>query len=82
MAVMRRRLKRRRLQISLLQEDYELAKKLAEERGTSMARVFVSGLHREDKEMRRWQDPLRDLIGMVKDGPTDGSIRHDEMIYG
>ena len=82
MAVVRKRPKRRRLQISLLQQEYELAKELASECGTSIAEVFRSGLGLKADERRRWEDPLRDFIGTIKDGPTDGSVTIDEVVYG
>ena len=82
MAVAKKRPRMRRTQISLLPEEYELAKRMAAERGVSLSQVVRDAIRDSAESEPRSHDPLRDLIGMVKNADPDGSVKHDEMIYG
>lgn len=82
MAVARKHTKMRRTQISLLQEDYDKALRIAAARQSSLSQVVRELLREAPEYGESPADPLRHLIGIVKDAPPDGSVKHDEYIYG
>lgn len=82
MAVRRKRPKMRRTQICLMPEDYETAKRISEKRGVSLSQFVRDAVKREAEAESTVDDPLRGLIGILKDGPPDGSVNHDRYIYG
>jgi hypothetical protein len=55
-----------------------LLKRLAQEQKASETEIVRRALDRYAATMT--DDPLRKLIGMLKGGPVDGSISHDEVI--
>lgn len=74
-----------RTQIQLSPEQAAAIKRLASERGVSMAEIirqsidaFTADAHRPTPdELRR---RARGIAGMIPDGPTDMSIRHDDYL--
>ena len=82
MAVARKRRRMTRTQICLLPEELETARRMARQRGASVSQVMRAGLRREAEAEQACDDPLRDIIGMLKDGDPDGAEKHDEIIYG
>ena len=81
-AVARKRPKMRRTQISLLPEDYDKARRMADMRRISLSRVVRELVRSAPEGDSLAADPLRDLIGIVKDADPRGSEDHDEFIYG
>jgi hypothetical protein len=74
-----------RTQVQLSPEQAAVIKRLASERGVSMAEIirqsidaFVGVAHRPaPDELRR---RARGIAGMIPEGPTDMSIRHDDYL--
>lgn len=71
-----------RTQICFSSEQYEAAKRIAEKRGVSMAEFMRNAVEREAAEEHSYDDPLADIIGMIKDADPNASEKLDEMIYG
>lgn len=82
MAVAKKRQKMTRTQICLLPEELETARQIARRRHASVSQVMRAALCREAQAEADYEDPLKDLIGMLKDGDPDGSVRIDEVVYG
>ena len=82
MAVAKKRTKMRRTQISLLDEDYDKARRMADRRRSSLSLVVRELLRNAPEDDGLIVDPLRNLIGMVTDADPRGSVDHDEFIYG
>ena len=82
MAVVRKKPKMKRTQISLPLDQYEAVKRMAEERGVSLSQVFRDAIRCEAQAHGAVRDPLKNIIGMVKDGDPYGSVNHDDIIYG
>lgn len=80
MATNRERMKR--TQICFSNEQYEAAKRIAEKRGISMAQYMRDAVERDAAAESSYDDPLADIIGMVKDADPNASEKLDEMIYG
>lgn len=74
-----------RTQIQLTREQAEAIKREAAERGASMAEIIrlcidahLRDVHRpSEEELRR---RAASIVGMIKDGPSDMSRRHDEYL--
>lgn len=82
MSIARRRVKMKRTQISLTNEDFEKARRIAETRHISLSQV-VRDLLRGAQELESPAGgPLRDIIGMVKDDIPNASETVDEVVYG
>ncbi len=82
MALIKRKTKMRRTQVSLMPEDYELAKKIAAKRGASLSQVVRDALRKEmDAEITTY-DPLGAMIGIVDNADPNASEKLDEIIYG
>jgi len=86
MAVARKRPKMRRMQISLSDEQWERARRLAARSGTSVAQVFREGLEYVEKAMgdedRDYFSRMWSIVGMVKGADPNASVNHDDIIYG
>lgn len=81
MAVAKRKPKMRRTQISLTAEEYDMVRRMAEERGVSRAQAVRDAIHGAAEEGIPRYDPLRDIVGILEGGDPDGSVKHDEFIY-
>ena len=74
-----------RTQIQLTPHQAEAIKREAAERGVSMAEVIRSCI---DAHFRAAHRPSEDevrrralsIVGMIKDGPSDMSVRHDDYL--
>ena len=82
MAVAKKRTKMRRTQISLPEEQFEAVRLIAKDHGMSMSGMIRDTLRDRIAKEEAPHDPLRHLIGMVKDADPRGSVDHDEFIYG
>lgn len=82
MAVAKKRTKMKRTQISLMPEDYDKARRMAEARRSSLSQVIRELLRSAPEDEGPLNDPLRDIIGIVTDADPRGSVDHDEFIYG
>jgi len=72
-----------RKQVYLAPEQQKLLKRLARKANVTEAEVVrraIEDYARKEKVID--DDPLLELIGMVKGGPPDGSINHDHYLYG
>jgi hypothetical protein len=74
-----------RTQIQLSPEQAAVIKRLASERGVSMAEIirqsidaFVANVHRPTPEELRRR--ARGIAGMIPESPTDISVRHDDYL--
>ena len=85
MPVTKKRTRMKRTQISLMPEQYETARRLAEERGVSLSQVMRDAFERmeeADRASRRQQlESLRGLIGIVKDADPNSSVDIDRVLY-
>jgi hypothetical protein len=77
----------KRKQIYLEEGCEQRLKALSRRTGRSEASLIrealKSYLEEHDKPLPGDQDsPLLDLLGLVKDGPEDGALRHDSYLYG
>ena len=78
-----------RTQLYLPRDIYEHLKDRADKEGSSMASQIREALAQyvveeavEDKApVFTEDDPIWDLVGMLKSGITDGSYNHDKYIY-
>ena len=80
-----------RTQVYLPRDMYEQLKQRADEGGITMAHqireavalyvVETEEVEDESKYAIPDDDPIWDLIGIVKSGITDGSVNHDKYIY-
>ena len=74
-----------RTQIQLTREQAEAIKREVAERGASMAEIIrlcidahLRDVHRpSEEELRR---RAASIVGMIKDGPSDMSRRHDDYL--
>lgn len=82
MAVARKRAKMRRTQVSLTDEDYNFACRIAAQRHQSLSQVVREALRREAEAEEVFFDPLRGIIGIVKDDIPNASESIDEVVYG
>lgn len=81
-AVSGRKPRMRRTQISLSQEDYEAAKRIADRRGESLSQVIRDALRRETEAAQTAYDPLGVIIGIVDSADPNASENLDETLYG
>ncbi len=78
-----------RTQVYLPNDIYQTLKARADEEGITMATQIREALAQyvvETKPEKKGHiltadDPIWNLIGMVKSGITDGSVNHDKYIY-
>lgn len=70
----------KRKQVSLHKEEYELAKKMAAAKGTSLSQVIGDALRAVDTRHSS-TDPLAHLVGSLEGAHPQGSENHDEVIY-
>ena len=79
-----------RTQVYLPQDIYTQLKERASAEGITMAHQIREALahyvtESTEKDESRFviadDDPIWNLIGIVKDGITDGSVNHDKYIY-
>jgi hypothetical protein len=78
-----------RTQVYLPRDIYEQLKERADNEGLTMASQIREALAQyvvETKEEDNVQvftkdDPIWDMVGMIKSGITDGSYNHDKYIY-
>ena len=82
MAVVRKKPKMKRTQISLPLDQYEAVKRMAEEREISLSQVLRDAIQDEMDQERARVERMLSIIGMVKDGDPYGSVNHDDIIYG
>lgn len=75
----------KRTQISLMPEQYERARRLAEEEGVSLSHVMREAFDRMEEadraSRRRQMESLRGMIGIVKDGDPNSSVDIDRLLY-
>lgn len=85
MAVTRKRQKMRRVQISITDEQYQKAKRLAEKRQASLSEVFRTGLEcvdaRTEEEDREYFEKMWSIVGKLKGADPHGSQNVDEVVY-
>ncbi len=86
MPTTRNRLKMKRTQISLLPEQFEAAKRIAQEEGVSISQVFRDALESVEKSRAavadEIYDPFRGIIGIGEDCDPRASEDIDEVLYG
>lgn len=78
-----------RTQVYLPRDIYEQLKERADKEGSSMASQIREALVQyvvetkveDDGPMFTKDDPIWELVGMIKSGITDGSYNHDKYIY-
>lgn len=78
-----------RTQVYLPRDIYEQLKERADKEGSSMAHYIREALAQyvveaevEDKApVFTKEDPIWEMVGMIKSGITDGSYNHDKYIY-
>ncbi|MBX3056522.1 MAG: ribbon-helix-helix protein, CopG family [Anaerolineae bacterium] len=79
-----------RTQVYLPRDIYEQIKARAEREGITMADqirealveyVVATGETRARAPILTDDDPIWEMIGMIKSGVTDGSVNHDRYIY-
>jgi len=63
-------------QVRMRPDQHARLKALAAQRGVSVSSLVREGV---DKMIRE-NEPLLDIIGMVEDGPSDTSERHDDYL--
>jgi len=81
MSVMRKRQRMKRTQISLPEEELKAVREFAARRGTSMSRVFRSGVKKELGEEEAVLEAMLGIVGIVKGADPDASEKHDEILY-
>ena len=76
----------RRTQICLSSEDYEAARRLAEERGVTMSQAIREAIRTAAAQAaeveRRRIESMMSIVGILKGADPDVSIKHDENLYG
>ena len=82
MPTARKRPRMRRTQISLPADELNAVREMAARRGTSMSRVFRSGVKKELSEEQAIREAMFSIIGMGPGSDPEGSERHDDIIYG
>jgi hypothetical protein len=82
MAVTKRKPRMKRTQVSLSSDEYEMAKVMARERGVSLSQIIREAVRGKVLPEHVVKDPLRNIIGIVKDADPNASVNHDEIIYG
>lgn len=82
MAVTKKRARMKRTQVSLTTEDFNKARRLAETRHVSLSQVVRDLLRSAPEDESFAEDPLRGIIGMVKDVIPNASQSVDEVVYG
>ena len=75
-------LAKRPIQVHLRTQQLEELRYQAHRRNVTIAELVRQGVDRILTEVRVDEDPLGDIIGMVKDGPSDVSERHDDYLAG
>jgi hypothetical protein len=71
---------KRPIQIYLRPEQLNALRRLAGRRNVSIAELVRQGVDRILADISPDEDPLLDIIGIVKSGPSDVSERHDEYL--
>jgi hypothetical protein len=72
-----------RTQIYLPRRLHRALKRAAQTRGVSMAQLLRDAAEDVVRRTERTEDdPLRDVIGVVRDAPSDLSEAHDHYLYG
>jgi hypothetical protein len=71
---------KRPIQVYLRPEQLDALRGLAERRHVSIAALIRDGVDRILAEVPPEEDPLLEMIGMVKSGPSDLSEKHDEYL--
>ena len=76
----------KRKQIYLDEESEKGLKELTIRKNVSEAflvrEAVAQYLAAENESIKKKRNPLLEMIGLFKDGPTDGSVNHDHYIYG
>lgn len=68
------------LQVYVRPEQIAALRHLAERRGVSVAELVRQGIDEILANVAPEEDPLLDIIGMIKSGPSDVSEKHDEYL--
>jgi hypothetical protein len=71
---------KRPIQVYLRPEQLDALRGLAERRNVSVTELVRQGVDRILAEILPEEDPLLEMIGMVKSGPNDLSEKHDEYL--
>ena len=82
MAVVRKKPKMKRTQISLSLDQYEAVKRMAEEREISLSQVLRDAIQDEMDQERARVERMLSIIGMVEGTDPLGSVTVDEVVYG
>ena len=82
MAVVRKKPKMKRTQISLPLDQYEAVKRMAEEREISLSQVLRDAIQDEMDQERARVERMLSIIGMVEGTDPLGSVTVDEVVYG
>jgi predicted DNA-binding protein len=86
MAVRRKRPEMKRTQISLEPEQFERLKRLADRRGVSFAQYLRDNVRAieeyAEQEDREYYERMMSIVGILKDGGPDLSVKVDEIVYG
>jgi len=76
----------KRKQIYLDEKDEKILKEYAIRENVSEAYLIREAVAQyitsKSVESKKKRNPLLEMIGLFKDGPSDGSINHDHYIYG
>ena len=86
MPIARKRPRMRRTQICLSPEDYEIARRMAEERGVTMSQAIrgairAAAAQAEEVERQRIESMLS-IVGLLEGADPSASVNHDEILYG
>lgn len=68
-----------------LQEQHNVSlRKLAKQYHTTEAEIIRRAIedYAAKENVAHRIDPMLELVGMVSEGPADGSVNHDHYIYG
>ena len=82
MAVVRKKPKMKRTQISLPLDQYEAVKRMAGEREVSLSQVLRDAIQDEMDQERVRVERMLSIIGMVEGTDPLGSVTVDEVVYG
>jgi Ribbon-helix-helix protein, copG family len=73
-------LHKRPIQVYLRPDQLDKVRALARRRHLSIAEIIRQGVDRVLGDVPPEEDPLWELVGMVTEGPSDLSEKHDEYL--
>lgn len=85
MAIRRGKSRMRRTQISLPNERYEAAVRIAAKRGVSLSQVVREALQcaedQDEQEHRSYVERMKRIVGIVEGADPNASVDHDRILY-